>query len=493
MNQIYPVNGHFSYRLVDPQVKSSSSKLNQGVLAQAALCVIPAMGLVFLGSPTAGAKWFYGVTLLLLARFLLLRDRLGFVSLTLSLIPALLMLRAFFFYNSVNILMGTGIVLWLFASPREFFQAWKDFRWRSLVILGGLYWLASYLWTGFYFANLRALELVFSASCVYLLAKHGEYLATALIGLSISVFSVGIAFMPSGDDRWGHEAVDGYILGNPISFGIPLALLFLLSIADRGKWLLLESRPYWRLALGLTCGAFLVISTSRGSWAIVIVNVIVLLVIGKRQRGMLLISIALLAVITLALLATQRGSFLSDFYEKTFSPDRSLAQKSSGRSDQWQIFPQVFKDSPIWGFGPGSGGSVYGKYSILEKNEIGLKGDKAWHSLFLQVGVEAGTIGIMGLILLLAPLLFRGFTHWRLYGSSAPLIGVIGFIVIALSVSGLDAVSGLFLGMGFLSAKSVVARPFVWEVGGGAHDPHVLLRKRASADNFSTGREPSRL
>ncbi len=463
MNQVSLINGRFSPELFISKVNATSSKLSWILLAQVALCVVPAMGLVRLGNPTLGARWFYGVTLLLLARLLLVKDRLGFVSLTVSLIPPLLMLRAFFFYNSLNVLMGTGIILWLFASPKEFFQAWKDLRWRSLVILGGLYWLSSYLWTGEYSANMRALELVFSASCVYLLAKHREYLATALIGLSISVFSVGLAFMSRGDERWGHEAVDGYILGNPISFGIPLALLFLLSISDRGKWLLLENRPHWRLTLGLISGAFLVISTSRGSWAIVVVNVIVLLVIGKRQRGMLLISIALLAVITLALLATQQGSFLAEFYDKTFSPNRSLAQRSSGRSDQWQIFPQVFKDSPIWGFGPGSGSSIYGQYSVLEENEVTLRGDMAWHSLFLQVGVEAGTIGIMGLILLLAPLLFRGFTHWQLCGSSAPLIGVIGFIVIGLSVSGLDAVSGLFLGIGFLSVKSEVARRFNWE------------------------------
>ncbi|MBA3714103.1 MAG: O-antigen ligase family protein [Pyrinomonadaceae bacterium] len=478
---MHPAHAHYNFGLVVPKVEVPNSKPDWIMLAQVALCVVPAMGIVMLGSPSVGAKWFYTVMLLLLAWFLLRRDRLRFVSLILSLVPALMMLRAFSFYNSVSILMGTGIILWFFASPKEFSQAWKDFRWRSLLILGGLYWLLSYLWTGYYASNLRVLELIFSAACVYLLAKHREYLATALIGLSISVFSVGIAFMPrSGADRWGHEAIDGYILGNPITFGIPLALIFLLSIADNGKWLLLENRRSWRLALCLISGAFLVLSTSRGSWAIVIVNVIVLLLIGKRQRGMLLASIAFLAVITLALLATQRGEFLTDFYDKTFSPDRNLAQRSSGRSDQWQIFPQVFKDSPIWGFGPGSGSSVYGKYSILEENEVSLKGDVAWHSLYLQVGVETGIIGLIGLTFLFASLLFRGFTHWRIHDSSAPLIGIIGFMVIGLSVSALDAVSGIFLGVGFLSAKSVVARRFKWELGGEHNNPRLLLRNRAS-------------
>ncbi|MDQ3254500.1 MAG: O-antigen ligase family protein [Acidobacteriota bacterium] len=476
-----PAHAHYNFGLVAPKIEIANSGLDRIMLAQVALCVVPAMGIVFLGNPSMGAKWFYAVTLLLLAWFLLRRDRLRFVGLILSLVPALMMLRAFSFYNSVSMMMGVGIVLWFFTSPKEFFQAWNDFRWRSLLILGGLYWLLSYIFTGNYATNLRVMELIFSAASVYLLAKHREYLATALIGLSISVFSVGIAFMPrSGGDRWGHEAIDGYILGNPITFGIPLALIFLLSIADNGKWLLLENRRSWRLALSLVSGAFLVLSTSRGSLAIVVVNVIVLLLIGKRQRGMLLASIAFLAVITLALLATQRGEFLADFYDKTFSPDRSLAQKSAGRSDQWQIFPQVFKDSPIWGFGPGSGGAVYGEYSILEKNEIGLKGNVGWHSLYLQVGVETGMIGLIGLTFLLASLLFRGFTHWRSHDSSAPLIGIIGFMVIGLSVSALDGVSGIFLGVSFLSAKSVVAHRFKWELGREHRDLRLLLRKRAS-------------
>jgi len=104
----------------------------------------------------------------------------------------------------------------------------------------------------------------------------------------------------------------------------------------------------------------------------------------------------------------------------------------------------------------------------------------AWHSLYLQVGVETGIIGLIGLTFLLASLLFRGFTHWRIHDSSAPLIGIIGFMVIGLSVSALDAVSGMFLGVGFLSAKSVVARRFKWELGGEHDNLRLLLRNRAS-------------
>lgn len=487
-----PIDARRSSKPTVLKVEAPKLKLDRAVLAQVAVCVVPSMGIVFLGSPSKGAAWLYAVMLVMLARFALVRDRLGFMALIVSLFPALLMLRAFSFYNSVSMLLAAGIILWFVASPKETLEAWKDPRWTGLFILGGLYWLSSYLWTGYYASNLRVLELVFTAASIYLLAKHRDYLATSLIGLSISVFAVGLAFMPrGGGDRWGHEAIDGYILGNPITFGIPLALIFLLTIADNGKWLLLEDRRTWRLGLGLVSGAFLLLSTSRGSWAIVVVNVVVLLLIGKRQRGMLLASVALLVVVSLAMMATQRGEFLSEFYDKTFSDDRSMAQKSSGRSDQWEIFPQVFKESPIWGFGPGSGKEVYGQFSTVAENDIGLRGEIAWHSLYLQVGVEAGLIGLIGLTLLLAPLLFRGFTHWRLHGSSAPLIGVIGYMVIGLSVSALDAVSGLFLGIGFLSAKASVAHRFRWEPRDAERDVHVPLRNRAPAVSPLTRREPS--
>lgn len=458
---------HYGFGLVLPKVKVPSVKFEWMVLVQVALCVLPAMGLVALGNPAAGAKWLFAVLLLLLTWCLLTKNRLGFVSLTVSSIPALMLLRGFFFYNSATALLALGIILWFFASPKEFFQSWRDIRWRCLLLIGVLYWLLSYVMTGEYFSNLRVLELVFSAASIHLLAKHRGYLATALTGMTISAFAVGLAFLPSGGDRLGHDVIDGYILGNPITFGIPLALIFLLSIADGGKWLLLQNHPYWRLALGMTSGAFLLLSTSRGSLAIVIVNVIVLLFIGKRQRWMLLVSLALLVLITFALLQTERGPSIVRFYDRTFSPDRTLNQKTGGRTEQWTVFPRAFQDSPVWGFGPGSGESVYAEYSLLIDSNLNFAGMKmAWHSLYLHIGVEAGLIGILALTLLLGSLIFHGLTHWRSFGESIPLLGVIGFLVIGLSVSGTDSASGIFLGLGLLSVRRKPAPRFRWEHGG---------------------------
>jgi O-antigen ligase len=84
----------------------------------------------------------------------------------------------------------------------------------------------------------------------------------------------------------------------------------------------------------------------------------------------------------------------------------------------------------------------------------------AWHSLYLHIGVETGVIGFIALTLLLLPLLWRGFICWRSTGDSVPLIGLIGFMVIGLSVSGFDASSGVFLGLGLLGTRKRSSRTF---------------------------------
>ena len=67
-----------------------------------------------------------------------------------------------------------------------------------------------------------------------------------------------------------------------------------------------------------------------------------------------------------ALLQTSRGAVLTEWVDRTFSDERSIGNRTSGRSDQWMLFPQVMRDAPLWGFGPGSGARVYAHYSALD-------------------------------------------------------------------------------------------------------------------------------
>jgi O-antigen ligase len=236
----------------------------------------------------------------------------------------------------------------------------------------------------------------------------------------------------------GTGTVDDYSIGNPITLGLSSALVFILSVADRGRWLLLQSRPVWRGIINAAVGALLILSTSRGSWIVAGVAVIVILLFNKNARTPLLVSIGLLALVLVALLQTDRGPIVAHFFDQAFAGDESLAKRTTGRADQWKSFPSVFDDSPLWGFGPG-----FGKQASLRYTTEG----KPWHSLYLGIGAEMGLFGLVALALLLGTAIRKGILHYRTCGEMAPLLGVICFMLIGVSVSGIDGTSGLFLGL----------------------------------------------
>jgi O-antigen ligase len=79
--------------------------------------------------------------------------------------------------------------------------------------------------------------------------------------------------------------------------------------------------------------------------------------------------------------------------------------------------------------------------------------EMAWHSLYMQVGVETGLMGLLLLLFMLFSLVGGGIAHWRFSGDSVPLHGALSFVIIGMSVTGFDAASGLFLGLSLLSGR----------------------------------------
>jgi O-antigen ligase len=286
---------------------------------------------------------------------------------------------------------------------------------------------------------LRILELALSAASIVLLARYRSYLATALVGIGISTIAVGAGLSPYGD-RLGMAEIGEESLGNPISLGLPAALILILAVAYKGHWLLTETRPVARMALSMGVAATLLLSTSRGSWLVCIIGLLVLFA-GSRRRGSIVLGLAPIAIGGMLALASGRGTFVLDYLDKAISPDRSMAQRTTGRYRQWEAMPQILERSPLVGFGPGSG---------LETNQRFTGSRKAWHSLYLQVAVETGVIGIVLLVLLLGSLWWKAVRHWKTTHDVIPLVATFCFMTIAVSVSGMDAISGVFLGIAFL-------------------------------------------
>ncbi|HEX6534241.1 MAG TPA: O-antigen ligase family protein [Gemmatimonadaceae bacterium] len=431
--------------------------LRRPLLWQLGACVVPAMGLVAVGAPQMGAYLLFGALGIALVANHALGRQLSALALTVAALPAIMLLRDLVLYNSVVILLAGNIVLLLARSPAHA----AIFRRSGLPWIcygAALYWLLSFGATGDYYANLRLLELVGSAATVVLLSRHRVYLATALYGLLGSLAVIGAALLPTGD-RLGYARIGGVLLGNPIAFGLPLALLLVLAMADDGRWLLLQRNATLRLLVVSFVGVMLLLSTSRGSWLVAAAGVFAIVVLNRSSRRVALAGLVAMTIGGALAMQTSRGQDVSMWLDRTFSDDRSLGNRTSGRSDQWLLFPAVMASAPPWGYGPGTGKLVYARFSALDPR-IHLKPGMAfdWHSLYLQIGVETGLVGITVLLVGFAALGWRGWRHWAATGDVTPIVGTLGFFLIGLTVSGMDAASGLYLGFAMLAGRAWTAR-----------------------------------
>jgi O-antigen ligase len=196
----------------------------------------------------------------------------------------------------------------------------------------------------------------------------------------------------------------------------------------------------------LISGEWLILSGSRGSWTIAVIGMCLILVFGKQNKRPLLLAVGLAAFATLALLSTERGAQVLYQYNRSLDGDRSLANRTSGRSIQWEALPRVFEQSPVWGWGPGSGRDVVEKYTGH---------DLEWHSLYLQVIGDTGLLGFFILIAFIGMFFYRTTQHLRRYGEIGPIIGLISFLALGLSVQAIDAFSGVLIGMVFLPSGPI--------------------------------------
>ena len=421
--------------------KTVPARLHYPVLVQVAVCVLPAMTLVGIGQFFLGAYALFACLFALLAYHLLARRGAEATAIAIAVIPVLMLLRGLFFYNSLQAIFAMCLTVTL-SNPIDRARFRRNQPLVYFVAASLVYWLISFLLTGDYFSNFRIVELSLAAANVYVLCGHRSYLATALCGIILSALAMGTALLilPEGA-RLGITAVSAEIsVGNPIALGLAATVGYLLTIADQGRWLLLHKHPVWRIVLNLLTAIALVLSTSRGSWLVTIAGLLLILFFNESGRKTLLACLMVLVVLIGVLLQTERGPSIQHYYDNAVADDRSLDKRTTGRADQWEKFPLVFDASPLWGFGPGNGKAVSLRYT---------KEGKPWHSLYLLIGAETGVIGLALLGLLLVSLIRRAVGHWRTCHEIVPLLGIVCTMTIGVSVSGIDAISGVFLGLAF--------------------------------------------
>jgi O-antigen ligase len=422
------------------RIIATRAQIHTRIVLQVVCCAAPAMLLVGLEQFTAGAYYLFAVLGLLVVYHLFARQTLEATAIALGVIPVMMLLRGLFLYNSPQILFAC-CALALLGSKKEKDRFFGNLPLVCFVCGCTLYWLISVLLTGDYSSNIRMIEFCLTASLVFLLSAHRSYLASALCGVALSAIALAIGLLPFGS-RVGIVSVSSDLsLGNPITLGLSATVGFLLTVADGGSWMLLDRRTTWRLVLNLAAGLALLISTSRGSWLVTIVGLIITGLANNKARKALLACLLVFAAAVGVLLQTERGPAIQHYFDNAMSDDRSLDQRTTGRADQWQNFPRVFDASPLWGFGPGSGKAVSLHYTKL---------GKVWHSLYLHIGAETGLLGLGALATLLMVVVVQGWKHWKERREIVPFMCVLCFMFIGVSVSAVDAISGVFLGLAFV-------------------------------------------
>ncbi|MBV9081583.1 MAG: O-antigen ligase family protein [Acidobacteriaceae bacterium] len=413
-------------------------------VAETLLCVGPAMTLLYVGKPGAGAAALYSSGALMLAIHLLLGQARRYTSLAVSLIPPVLLVRNQFLYSGVVLAFALGLLLWAAVRPREVNRLLASPVRVALIFGCFLYWAFSWCRTGVYSSNLHAVEFALVASSVFLLGSFRSSLAAGLLGMAVALVCEGVGVFPYGE-RLGLASIDSISLGNPISFGLAAGLIFLLATAEGGRWLGLDGRPLLRLVVSLVAAGFLVLSTSRGSWLTTLAGVGVSLCFANtyRRHTSWIILLVPLTAIGLAL-STGRGTSVRKFYEKVVSPDRTLTQKTTGRFTQWEQAPEAILSSPVWGHGPGSGTEIYRQLSGKRL---------AWHSMYLQLLVETGGMGFLIFATILAGIAAGAAQYRRRTGEIVPLMAFVCYLVVGLSVAALDAMSAVYLGLALMGSN----------------------------------------
>jgi O-antigen ligase len=431
-----------SRTISEPRSRAGAHDLHWSLLLQVALCIVPSMTLLGLGDYSLAAMVFYALFGLVLLGAVIRRDPVNVTVLTIGCLPALMLLRDYFYYSSVEGFLGLTVAIWAFYAQEDFKWLFSSHIVQGLMAFVTIYWMLSFAVTGDYSENLRGFELAFSAMGVRLLSRHRTYLATALSGIAISGFSIGLALAGQGD-RLGMVRNEDTRLGNPVTFGVPMALILILCLAERGRWMKLDLSAFRRFSITAIAGVFLLLSTSRGSWTVAASCIAVMLFFAPRKLEIIrLLVIGTAAVLIWAHFADT--STIEKYIYKTFYSEEEWSNVNA-RVAQWESFPVAFADAPIIGFGPGTGKGVsirYSGHSLI------------WHSLYMQIGIECGSIGLVLLALFLGALLYNGFRHLHIHGEIAPLLGVVGFMAIAVSIPAVDGVSGLLLGFSLVGGDA---------------------------------------
>jgi O-antigen ligase len=163
-----------------------------------------------------------------------------------------------------------------------------------------------------------------------------------------------------------------------------------------------------------------------------------------------MIALGLLIALGVATQFSELESYSMERLNKLFDKDRSLANRTSGRSDLLEAGWRTFLTVPLTGIGPGSFPSVYAKISLQSGLGYGRGDSKAAHSGWIKTLTENG---IFGFGLFLAWVLSFSVTGWRKRRQGLFSVGLLVTVVVSVALISTEFTSK---GLWFLVAGGLV-------------------------------------
>lgn len=375
---------------------------------------------------------------------------------------------SFFTYN-IHIVVLLLITFKLLLYHKNYYlQIFRTPRLKSLFIFALFYYLLSFITTGNYASNLRIFELILMAGTIPFLWLDKKIFANTIkLLLMNAILFVGYATTFGGRLMVEKSDLDeGMTLGgnNPIGFGLPIAFCLVLLITQR-EYLkgFISSKLYITLIVaGILC---LILTTSRGSMTALALGILTYVFVKKKYKLLLkVLSVGALAFIFLVTVGKENKTFRFAYeflIERTEENQDDLNKVSSGRLEQWELVGAYIMKYHPWdlviGNGAGQQAETHDAMTLVLLSKTSLLYGRwaAFHALPLQIFIEIGLIGL----LIFYSIIYKIFKANKEFLSKSvlPLIGLISFVSIGLSVSSLDPFAGLFFGLAWLPVLDKVA------------------------------------
>jgi len=250
----------------------------------------------------------------------------------------------------------------------------------------------------------------------------GGYLGGLLVVILISLktqYERGLFSKFSAHGACSPYFTDHTSYGAAIALAIPIVVSFIFAAKSKKiKWLL--------TALALFLTSALVLSYSRAAWLSLIFGLGIWFVwwLKIKIRTILLIT---LTIVALAFTFQDRISWWLNNYETASSGNlqehlHSVVNVKTDdsnveRLNRWVAAIRMVEEKPTFGWGPGTYMFQYAPYQpsylrTMESSNLGQKGNA--HSEYLGLMAEAGWPGVLGYLLILILVFYRGFKLLKL-------------------------------------------------------------------------------